>query len=350
MSEARLHGYLDEVQRGLLRGWALDPDAPDARVSLLITAGSELIGRVLANRFRPHLHATGQTDGRHGFELHIVPPLSPVTAHLVAVRREHDGAHVPGSPVVLAAATRFDPVSQGQLAQLLTDAESLPELDARLEWLAWQTEALLQRRATLKASLHARDALHRHQARWAIPGPVPQSAVLTALVLTDAASQAVAHGATRDLHALGLDVSLASADLKPGPPDLPAQIHRAPWMGSVEEVLLRLAGRFDAVVLCNPAMAVRYAGLLRHHQPQAMLALLLDRLDHGPLAIQARNEQAPELLAQASQVFARDLRAIRDVDVTVTGLDLENLRQMAPQALFVADLAAAVSPARSDSE
>lgn len=349
MSEARLHGYLDEVQRGLLRGWALDPDAPDARVSLLITAGGELIGRVLANRFRPHLHATGQTDGRHGFELHIVPPLSPVTAHLVAVRREHDGVHVPGSPVVLAAATRFDPVSQGQLAQLLADAESLPELDARLEWLAWQTEALLQRRATLKASLHARDALHRHQARWASPGPVPHSAVHTALVLANATSEA-AHDAARDLHGLGLDVSLARADLKPVAPNLPAQVHQAPWMGSVEEILRRLAGRFDVVVLCDPAMAVRYAGLLRHHQPQAMLVLLLDRLDHEPLAFQAHDEQAPELLVQASQVFARDLRAIRDVDVTVSGLDLETLRQMAPQARLAANLALAVSPARSDSE
>jgi hypothetical protein len=108
VSQARLEGHLDQVERGLLRGWVYDPAETDARVSLIITADGELIGRVLANRFRPHLHAEGRTDGRHGFELNIHPKLSPLRPHLLAIRREQDGLHVPGSPVVLAEIRQFD--------------------------------------------------------------------------------------------------------------------------------------------------------------------------------------------------------------------------------------------------
>ena len=348
MTDTGLQGHLDEVQRGLLRGWAFDPTAPDARISLVITVDGELIGRVLANRFRPHLHAAGDTDGRHGFELHIVPPLSPLRPHLLAIRREQDGLHVPGSPVVLAEATQFDLMAQGELSQLLADAETLPELDDRLEWLAWQTESLLQRRATLVVSPQAHDALHHHLARWGHAGPAQPAPAHTALVLGAGAMDASAHAASDELHALGLDVSFAGADLASPPPGLPAITHVRPWMSSVEEILLRRAGHFDVVVLCDPTVGVRYAGLIRHYQPQALLVLLLDRLDHPRLAAQALDEQAPELLAQASQMIARELRAIRDADITVTTLDLQNLRSMVPQAHFVGDLALAVSPVRSD--
>jgi hypothetical protein len=348
VTEAALEGHLDEVQRGLLRGWAFDPSALDTRVSLVITADGELIGRVLANHFRPHLKAAGRGDGRYGFELHIVPPLSPLRAHLLAIRRERDGVHVPGSPVVLAETTGFDLLAQGQLAQLLADAEDIAAIDERLEWLAWQTETLLQHRAELDSSHHSRSALRLHQARWGSAEQASPSPGHTALVLAEAAGQQVAKIASRELHALGLDVSLAGADLAVPPPDLQAVSHRAPWIGAIEEILMRLAGHYDVVVLCDPGMAVRYAGLLRHYQPQALLVLLLDRLDHAPLAIQAHDERAPDLLTRASQVFARDRRAIGDVDVTVTRLDLGDLRRMAPQARFVGDLAEAVSPARSD--
>jgi hypothetical protein len=53
-------------------------------------------------------------------------------SHVIAVRREQDGAHVTGSPVVLAEASHFDFSMQGQLADTLTDAADSPELEERL--------------------------------------------------------------------------------------------------------------------------------------------------------------------------------------------------------------------------
>jgi hypothetical protein len=348
-----LEGHLDEIQRGLLRGWAFDPAMPDARISLLITADGVLLGRVLANRLRPHLHATGQTDGRHGFELSVDPPLSPLASHVIAIRREQDGAHIPGSPVVLTQAAHFDRSMQGQLAALLTDAADLPELEERLAFLAAQAETLLQRHATLTRSAQATDRIEAHRFRWgtqAAQAPTPgRTALLLAEAMPEHETDDVADIA-RELHALGLDVSLiAAARTAIPPPDLPAILLHAPWVASVEETLARQAGVFDAVLLCTASLAVRYAGLLRHHQPQAMLILMLPQgLQHNMLAVQAHDERRPALLEQASQLLAHDLRAIRDIDVVVG--DISAIAHLAPGTRGVPDLAAVFSPTRSDSE
>jgi hypothetical protein len=57
-------------------------------VCLDIYAGSELVGQVVANRFRPDLAAAGIGDGRHGFE--FVPPeelaLTPGTVRVCRTR------------------------------------------------------------------------------------------------------------------------------------------------------------------------------------------------------------------------------------------------------------------------
>jgi hypothetical protein len=353
---AALEGHLDEIQRGLLRGWALDPAIPDQRVSLLITADGVLVGRVLANRFRPHLHATGRSDGRHGFELFIAPPLSPLKTHVIGVRREQDGAHVPGSPVAMAGAVHFDLSMQGQLAQILADAADLAELEERLAFLAAQTETLLQRHATQTRSAQATDSLARHRFRWATPEATAQPPGRTVLLLAETMPQQnsdhVAHLAF-DLYGLGLDVSLVAANHAGAPPpDLPAILHHPPWVASVEETLARQAGIFDAVVLCTLSVAVRYAGLLRHHQPQALLFLVLPHgLRHDALALQAYDENRPDLLEQAGKVLAHELRAIRDVDVVVG--DISTVAHLVPGTSSALDLAAAFaafSPTRSDSE
>lgn len=353
MTEFALQGHLDEIQRGLLRGWAFDPAISDARVSLLITADGVLLGRVLANRLRPHLHATGQTDGRHGFELSVVPPLSPLKSHVIAVRREQDGAHVPGSPAVLAKAAHFDLSMQAQLAALLTDVADLPELEERLAFLATQTEALLQRHATLTRSAQAADRIEGHRFRWgtqsATTPPPARTALLLAQTMPEHDADNVADTA-RELHALGMDVSLiAAAPTGAPPPDLPVILHQTPWVASVEETLARQAGVFDAVVLGTASLAVRYAGLLRHYQPQALLILMLPLgLQHDALAVQAHDERRPTLLEQASQLFAHDLRAIRDVDIVVG--DISAIAPLAPGTRCVPDLAAAFSPTRPDTE
>ncbi len=356
MTNPALEGHLDEVRRGLLRGWALDPAMPDDRISLLITADGVLLGRVLANRFRPHLHAQGRSDGRHGFELHMTPPLSPLEPHVIAVRREHDGAHLPGSPVRLAKATTCDPTMQLELANILTDAADLVELQNRLTFLAAQTEALLQRHADLSRSAEAKDRLAHHRFRWNASEAPTLPPARTVLLLAEALPRHNADNVAstvRALYDIGLDVVLTATNRGHAPqPDLPAIIHEAPWVASVEETLARQTGVFDAIVLCTSSLAVRYTGLLRHYQPQALLILLLPQgLRHSETAVQAQKEQRPELLDQAAQLLAHEQRAIRDVDIVVGQLD--NLAALAPGTRCEPNLQmafAVFSPARPDNE
>jgi hypothetical protein len=204
---------------------------------------------------------------------------------------------------------------------------------------------LLRARAEIAGATAAQDALAHHRARWGQPETLPPVPVHTALVIATTAADPKAAEAVRELHALGLDISLAGADLATPDPDLPALAHPAPWFASIEEVLRRLAGRFDVVALCDAAMAVRYAPLLREYQPQAILVLLLPPPDHEALA-----DAQPDQLAQAAQIMARDLRAIRDADVTVAEFDTTSWRPLVPQARFAPSLEAALNPAPPDSE
>jgi hypothetical protein len=218
---------------------------------------------------------------------------------------------------------------------MLADADTTAEIEERLLWLAWQTETLLRARADTH---HA----FAHQARWGQPGKLPPVTVHTALVLAGTATSPEAAETARDLHALGLDISILGADLAAPDPGLPAIAHHAPWFASVEEVLQRLSGRFDAVALCDADVAVRYTPLLRHHQPQALLILLQPEPE-------AAVPDQPDLIIQAAQAMARDLRAISDADVTVTGTAVTAWQRLLPKSRFAPTLEASITPARSDS-
>jgi len=91
-----LKGCLDEVGADRIRGWAYD-DA-GAPVTLSFLDGDVVIGRILAGEFRADLRDAGMGDGRHGFEFIVPGGLSTDLPHLIRVRREPDGAELPGSP------------------------------------------------------------------------------------------------------------------------------------------------------------------------------------------------------------------------------------------------------------
>jgi hypothetical protein len=63
-------------------------------VCLDIVAGGELIGQVVANRYRADLEAAGHGSGRHGFAF-VVPAGWAFAPTSVAVRRSLDGAVLP---------------------------------------------------------------------------------------------------------------------------------------------------------------------------------------------------------------------------------------------------------------
>jgi hypothetical protein len=86
-----MRGCVDMVYRHRIGGWAQNIEHPEAPVCLDILAGDELIGQVVANRYRADLDHAGIGTGEHGFV--FLPPAGlVVTAAALQVRRAFDGA------------------------------------------------------------------------------------------------------------------------------------------------------------------------------------------------------------------------------------------------------------------
>ncbi|KTS31233.1 hypothetical protein NS228_16375 [Methylobacterium indicum] len=318
-----LRGHLDRVEWSGLVGWAWDPELPARRVGLVVTVGDEVIARVLADRHRCDLEEAGISDGCAGFTLSFGERLSPLARHVIAVRREGDGIHLPGSPVVLEPAAAFE-ATRDAVARLLSAPCDDDALEERLDFLARETEELLRRRAERIGGGPAR------RPRWrALPGqePTPELGP-RALVIDDhvprrerdAGSSAILSHA-RALHRLGYAVSFAAADLEPDDGILSREgivgLGR-PWYASVEEILSRHAGTFDVVYLHRLANAARYGGLVRHHQPRARLVYAVADLHHLRLARQALVEERQDLYALARRTRAAELNAALWADAVVT--------------------------------
>ena len=97
-----LSGTLDILSHGRIVGWAWESDAPDAPVALVVAIERRVLGRCRADQFREDLAIEGIGTGRCGFALHLpAGSLSLRQGYQISVRREGDGAHLPGSPYVL---------------------------------------------------------------------------------------------------------------------------------------------------------------------------------------------------------------------------------------------------------
>jgi hypothetical protein len=89
-----LRGNIDNVTARRIVGWAQNPDHPEAPVCLDVYAGAQLIGKVLANRYRADLARAGLGSGRHAFEF-VAPPGVPVDLDAIAISRSIDGVPLP---------------------------------------------------------------------------------------------------------------------------------------------------------------------------------------------------------------------------------------------------------------
>jgi hypothetical protein len=102
-----LRGSIDVLTHRRIVGWAWDPDAPDVPVIVLIGIMGRLLGRCQADLFREDLATEGFGTGRCGFALELpAGVLALGQGYEIIVRREGDGAHLPGSPYVLEPAIR----------------------------------------------------------------------------------------------------------------------------------------------------------------------------------------------------------------------------------------------------
>ncbi len=96
-----LRGRLDAIGARYVEGWACDGSEP---VWVSVTTDGLPVARGLANRFRPDLAKAGVGRGWHGFHIVLPRALEPARPHRVSVRREADGAELPGSPLLLDGA------------------------------------------------------------------------------------------------------------------------------------------------------------------------------------------------------------------------------------------------------
>lgn len=70
-----LQGHIDALESGRVYGWAWNPELPDERLSVDVYRQDELLGTVMADRFRQDLRDCQVGDGRHAFVYDLPPAL-----------------------------------------------------------------------------------------------------------------------------------------------------------------------------------------------------------------------------------------------------------------------------------
>jgi hypothetical protein len=321
-------GLLDNATRDTIEGWAHDDDHPGTPVALQVLDNGLPIARLLANRYRSDLREAGIGTGRHGFLFDIPGGLSPLSNHVISVRRERDGADVAGSPIVIVAADSFDSALETSVARAIDSLASESDQRRVLSFMAAQADRLRQHHAD-----HQGQRAERQAYRRALRG-TGQTAAGTdpgrrALVIDlrfpvagrDAGSQAILSH-MRALQCLGYAVSFIAADEITGSSQALLSdgitICGAPFHASVEDVLRRHTDTFDVVYLHRVAIASRYLNLVRDHCPGARILYSVADLHHVRLARQAALEDRPDLLAESERLRFAEYSAAWSADAVVT--------------------------------
>lgn len=94
-------GSLDDANCGKISGWLWDPSHPETRLYVDLYEGSTLLGRTVANRFRPDLSTAGIGDGAYAYVFDTPLSLRDGAAHLVSVVVAGTGASPGNSPRTL---------------------------------------------------------------------------------------------------------------------------------------------------------------------------------------------------------------------------------------------------------
>jgi hypothetical protein len=343
-----LEGNLDDASHTLINGWAFDPSRPGVPVWLEVLVDDGVVGRVLANQHRPDLEHDGRGSGHHGFALWLQHGLSPLTPHVVRVRRVGDGAELPGSPRLLEPREGTTLVRSADLLPAVEAAvHAAPDM-AALDQLLWSLQGSIDRVRELRAQRQMANASNPDDGVALLARANRQPKKLRrALVIDDrlpdpardAGSNAVL-GHMRALLGLAYAVEFVPAKqmVADAPPHVPGfdavEWHVAPAVASVEEVLRRNAGAYELIYLHRLGNAFAYAGLAREWCPRAHVVYSVADLHHLRLARQARVLGETKLMAQARGVKQAELFAMRTANAVVTHspAEAEYLAREAPGA------------------
>ena len=198
-----LRGHVDRLSRRQVIGWARDGAAPDTAVALVVVVDGRAVGRCLADRPREDLVAAGEGHGRHGFDFAFPDGALPALARCtVSLRREGDGAVVPGSPLTLDPITTFDTDLRERLSLALAEPVDTAERARRLAFLLEEAQRLRQAGADEPGTVLDRETRPR---ALVIDATLPVAA-------RDAGSNAILSH-VRSLQRLGYAVAFAPADM-----------------------------------------------------------------------------------------------------------------------------------------
>jgi glycosyltransferase involved in cell wall biosynthesis len=336
-----LTGHIDYLTLMEIRGWAQDDARPEERVSLIITDNDNLVGRVLANRYRPDLHDRGFGSGFHSFEYVFPIGLSPSGRHVIRVCRESDGVDIPRSPAVLEPKRVFDDEVEVLLTRILATCGADEDIPRKIDFLANEIDHLMQQFSDSESNRSERARVRRLRSLWKrrssqenTPTPNHGEAASQARALVidnripkadrDAGSNTIISH-MRSLQRLDYEVNFA-----PSLEFCASQLERAeleaieigcccsPYYNSVEDILRRQAGEFDLVYLHRVDNAAKYTELVRHYFPRAQLLFSVADLHHLRLARQAAVEQRPELAPTIRRVRLLELVAAASADTVIT--------------------------------
>ncbi len=335
-----LRGSIDLVSGTAVEGWAWDPERPDAPVSLIVLANGAVVGRCLANRLRRDLLAAGIGDGKHAFSVQFQKRLPGGESHAIEVRREEDGAVLPGSPKIVETPLAFDQAVADELARILAAAETDEDFDRRMAFLAEQTEKLKSAYNRKRSGLAEREARWRLQWQEAVRAPIgepaPDSHAL-ALVIDDRTPDLNRDAGSKDivshmlsLQRLGFDVHFAPADMR-GQRDanlaalevLGVTYHARSWVNSVEELLDRQRDAYRLVYLRGLSNASCYLPLARKLQPRARIIYSLAHLHSLQAAREAAVEKRDDLARHSEWLKQQEFWCAAQADAVVTHSPVE---------------------------
>jgi len=337
-----LIGNIDHVSMSGLHGWAQESEHPGARVSLLVTADDDLVGRVLANHYRDDLESAGIGDGRHAFTLSFDDSLLMLSPRVIRVRRESDGADVPGSPKTITPPLIFDASVMRTLSEALGKYRSDDEIERKIDFFVEETVKLMQGLADRDSgrARRRRDEDYLRCWRWRLTSGEAEADMhrprsgRRALVIDDTTPKRTRDaGSTaiishmQSLQRLGFEVAFAAAaEFRIG--GVPADTghldelgifsFRPPYYGSIEDAMIRQAGEFDLIYLHRLSNASRYCEMARGYFPRARVLYSVADLHFLRLARQAEAEDSPELMQLSKVTQRRELLAMAAADAVLT--------------------------------
>ena len=349
---AQGQGFLDYASRQRIVGWAFDSAHGSEAVTVQIFDNGQCIAQMLANTSRPDLEVAGYGNGRFGFDILLPVGLSPLSRHVIQVCRAHDGVELQGSPMVIEAADSFD-VDLAQTVTRIVDGLTVgQDCEKVLSFLLSQAERLRQRQADEASGREASERRRRLIRRFGESAAQTDDrrSVQRALIiderLPDAARDAgscaiLSH--MRGLQALGFTVSFVAASemdaihgaaIRTKLQSEGVMCWHSPYYASVEDLLRKQAGAFDAVYLHRVSNASRYMALTRQHQQRACVIYSVADLHHVRLERQAVFEDRPELLAEARNMRVVECTAAWQADAVIThsSEEVERLRHLVPAA------------------